>query len=85
MNDVERMIAGYEYIKDIRNVSKTVDEFTSTFDLISKLVSDQKVVEKMNPRDICDFLVYMKEFNDNIKPIAIKYGILPNIIKGDVR
>lgn len=83
MNDIEKMLAGYQYIKDTGNIAKTVDEFISTFDLVIKLMSDKEVVERMNPMDICDFLVHMKNFNDNIKPIAIKYGILPNIIGGD--
>ena len=33
----------------------------------------------MNPIDIVDFVVYCKEFSDNIKPLAIKYGILANL------
>lgn len=82
MNNIERMLSGYEYINDVTKVNKTIEEFTSTFDVVAKLLSDEEMVKKMNYRDICDFLVYMKEFNDNIKPIAIKYGILPNIIGG---
>lgn len=51
---------------------------------VFKLFSDKETIDKMNIKDIMSFLVYMKEFNDNIKPIAIKYGILPSIVGGDI-
>lgn len=83
MNDIERLIAGFEYIKDTDKISKDVQEFVSTLTVVCKLLSDQKVVNKILPSDLTSFLVSMKNFNDEIKPFTIKYGILPNIIGGD--
>lgn len=83
MNDIERLIAGFEYIKHTDKIDADVKEFVSTLTVVCGLLSDQKEVDKMLPSDLTSFLVSMKNFNDEIKPIAIKYGILPNIIGGD--
>lgn len=83
MNDIEKLIAGFEYIKNTDKISQDVQEFVSTLTVVCGLLSDQKSINKILPSDLTSFLVSMKNFNDEIKPIAIKYGILPNIIGGD--
>lgn len=83
MNDIERLIAGFEYVSHPDKISADIQEFISTLTVICGLLSDKNEIDKMLPSDLTGFLVSMKNFNDEIKPIAIKYGILPNILGGD--
>lgn len=83
MNEIERLLAEYEYIRDDKKVERDVAEFMSTLQAVCSLFATKESIDKMQPKDLLSFLVSMKNFNDEIKPIAIKYAILPNIIGGE--
>lgn len=83
MNDVEKMKLEFQYIMDPDSANKDVFECVDTLRKMSELMADKETIMKMDPPDLIHFLVSMKEFNDKIKPIVIKYGILPYLWKGD--
>lgn len=83
MNDVEKMKLEFQYIMEPDSAGKDVLECVDTIIKVAELTADKKTIMKMDPRDLIHFLVSMKEFNDEIKPIVIKYGILPHLWKGD--
>ena len=79
MNDMEKTIKRFQYLMNRDDVLKDIHEFVSTFNVITMIITNPDELKKMNQIDLIDFVIYCKEFNDNIKPLAIKYGILANI------
>lgn len=78
MNDIEKKSKAFDYIMNMNNAEKDLKEFSDVIKQITNLFTPQKI-NKMNPIDILDFVIYTKEYSENIKPLIIKYGIIGEI------
>lgn len=84
MTDIEKKILIYNYCINPDKLKADVEEFTATFESVTNIMGDEKKIKMISLSDIGDFLCALKEFQDNIKPFAIKYGIIPYLINGDI-
>lgn len=83
MNDIEKMLKAFEYIQNPDKISKDVNEFVDVVQKFASLFRTTEDIYGMSPVDIGYMVLVMKEFSDSVKPFVIKYGILPNVLKGD--
>lgn len=81
MDDLEKMIAAFEYIRDPDKISKDAMEFVDVLKVVVKMFENSDLVLNMDPMDVVHFLVAAKNFSDELKPLAIKYQIIPGILQ----
>lgn len=80
MNDIEKMLNTFEYIKNPNKATEDVKEFIDTFERFGDLLkNNDKLIYEMDPLDVVELVVTLKNFSDAMKPFIIKYGILPNL------
>lgn len=81
MDNIDRMLACFEYIKNPDKITEDIKEFIDTFEKFGDLLNNNLIYD-LSPLDTVELLFALKNFSDTMKPFIIKYGILPNIGEG---
>ena len=77
MYDLEKTLLQLKYMTNPNYITKDIEEFTDTFKSFIDLIGNPDILYRMSVDETLNMLVSMKEFNDNIKPLIIKFGIIP--------
>lgn len=76
---IERLVNTYEYIENPARAIDDLKEYADTIMLLSYLLQDKEKLNNIDPFDLCDLIIAMKKFSNDIKPFCINYGIIPEL------
>lgn len=80
MDFIDKQLRKYEYMRNPKKGEEDIKEFIDTFRLLSDLISNTETLKNIQSFDLIDLVCHLKEFNNNVKPLIIKYAILLNLI-----
>lgn len=67
------MLNTFQYVQNADKIIEDVREFGD---------AENEIIPKMKLPDLIHMACAMKEFNNNIKPLITKYGIIPHLNDG---
>lgn len=76
MNDVEKMMKKTEYMVNPKQLEDDVKEFGDVIEQFVNITQNPDVLNSVNPYDLLETMVSVREFVNQLKPFVIKYGII---------